>query len=644
LPTQASESVEPRTTKQSPRPRAPSDKADFASCERIAVDRLEAHAPSLIPLLTILVHGCATVGPPSYASKETMLSRRFEPHRISSRILVTSKQFEGDDALIVGLNDEWQCFDNVREVVRTTTVKKSEAQNLGVDVAGALIGVAAGAILLAAAPSLSSMKGVGTDGQESLSPREQAQTWAVLAFTGGAVFAGNLLRVGVMSRPEVIRSETSARVTRSERGRYACGADPATGGTVIAIVNDRSVDLPATSTGGKLRIALRAPLDELCGASDVSPSDMARVVFRPSEQPEVPLARIPLSDCVTSAKARSNLREAHTLVRQPHGSSLLRAIDQAGQAEKLLKGLPDRSTAKAELRSDLEAVRGEIESSMAKLTDDGLGALFSRGTTSGDDLVREGSAALMLAAKRPGPARVWQNTMHSISERVGPGAQGYLQMVAIVKRAGLNDCLINGWECPDWLTNEAILAATQRLTAEFVRGASTNTKQIASASRALGRTLSLKSDLAAETALDDAKDWIQACSSENEMQVKGVRAACADLLATVADAQKVIDANADAISRLKAEAAQRERDARQKKALREWKGQFARCRKLGAALPEAERLREQGRCNGECQEALGRMKKDLERLSQFQGDSNLDESTMVGVRRDCQAAGCPNCP
>jgi hypothetical protein len=409
------------------------------------------------------------------------------------------------------------------------------------------------------------------------------------------------------------------------------------------IVNGRRIDLPVTTKGRKLQVAVRPALDEQC-ESGITGTDTARIVFRGTDESEIPLANVPLQNCVIGAKARAHIRDARIQLRQSTGSSVLHAIDETAQAKTLVQALPESDVAKPQLRSDLDAVQRDIQTAVTNISDDGLGTLFAKTKPTGDDLLREGSAALVLASKRPEPALAWQNTMRSIAARVSPGTGGYLELVAIVKKAGLNDCLIGGWQCPEWLTSDSIVSATQHLSSDFVRGASATSKQLITTTRGMSRAPTLKAGLAAEAALSAAGDWFEACGSENELQIASIRTACSDLLAKADDARKVMDANHEILSRLKEEAAQRERNEHQKKGLRLWKDQFARCRRLGSALPEAERLRAQGRCGSECQDAIAKMKKDLERLEQFRGDTDLDSSTMETVRRECQDARCPNCP
>jgi hypothetical protein len=596
----------------------------------------------VVAAAAILAQSCATVGPPHEVVREEFLSRQTKPHRLSSDVGVGSKRVDGDTWLTVQLKEEWQCFDSVREVVRVRTFRKAEANNLGVDVAGAVAAILAGTVLVAVAPSLSSMEGSGTDGNTA-SPRDQAYTFGALSLAGGVALGINAARVAIRAQPELIRSENVARERNSERGRYRCGTDALLEGTPMAIVPGGQVALPVTIVGRKLKIALRPALDEVCRAhADLA--DQVPVVLRGTDESEIPLATVSLTNCKTAAQARTHLTEAGRLVRQGTGSTLLRAIDEADQADSLWRRLPDSDVAKDDVKSELSLVQKDIGASVAKLDDDGFASMISKGGSSKEDLFREASAALTLATKRQVPARAWKNAMLSIAEHAEQAPRGYLDVIAIVKGAGQDQCLINDWQCPNWLTAETIGTATQRLSTEFVRGSSMIVRQAKAASRALGRSVTLKNGLAADAAVIAATEWTEACDAEHQLQVPQIKAACSDLGAATVDVRRVLSENSETLTRLKKGAEEQERIARKKKALKDWRDQFSRCRRLGTALPQAEQLRAAGRCDAECKEALSRMEKDAERTLQFQGDMTLDPSTMEAVRKECLEAGCPNCP
>jgi hypothetical protein len=590
----------------------------------------------------ILIQSCATVGLPHEVVREDFLSRQTRPHRLSADVGVESKRGDGDATLTVQLEEEWQCFDRVREVVRVRTYRKSEATNLGLDVVGAVAGVLAGTLLLAAAPSLSSMEGDGTDGNTA-SPRTQAYTFGGVALAAGVSFGINAARVAMKTQPELIRSENVTRERNSERGRYHCGTDALLGGMPIALVNGGQVPLPVIIVGRKLKISLRPALDDVCRARP-DMEEQAQVVLRGTDDSEIPLATVSLTNCKTAAQARTRVAEAASLVREGKGSTLLRAIDEADEADSLWRRLPDSDFAKADIKSALDRVQSDIAASASKLDDVGFASIISKDRTSKEEVMREATAALTLATKRQPPDRAWKSAMLSIAEHAEPGARGYLDVIAIVKRAGQDQCLINDWQCPTWLTAETVETATQRLSVEFARSSSVVARQAAAASRALGRSVTLKNGLAAEAAIVAATEWTEACDAEHQLQVPRIKAACADLLGATGNIRRALSTNADTLARLKKEAEEQERIARKKKAERDWREQFARCRKLNAALPQAQQLRASGRCDGECKDALSKMEKDAERMAQFQGDMTLDPPTMETVRKECLAAGCPNCP
>lgn len=591
----------------------------------------------------LLLNGCASVVGYRDTTTENILARQVIPRKTSSRIVVASENWTDGRSLTVSLQREWQCADAVQETVSVQRVRLTDTNNIGLDIGLGVLGLVAGSVALAVSPSLSAQQTTDYNGNSS-SSRDEAIGLGALGLAGGIVLCGNGMRTYFEGRPQVLSTSKIVRDRKSERRSYACGTAPIFDGTVTASINERSVALDVTRKGSKLTIAARDNLDEACG-SGLSVHDSARIVFHPTDDPSsvVPIATLPLSDCVNAAEARAHLRRAKFLLHQAEGSTLLEAIDHVRQSERNWRQLAQSDRDAPEIRSELDSMHKEVDASVEKVGAE-PGSLLPKGHFSADDLIREASAALVLATQNPHSARAWSAVMKWTITHVDEGAPGYLQLVSIVKRANLDECLINGWQCPAWLTTETIEAALQSETSQLTRLMAAQSKQLLAASHALQQKVSLKDVANAEAAQTAAAQWTDACASDKRLQLAALQTSCNQLGTAALEVIRAIETNADTVARLKEETEKREHNDHEKKALRDWRAQFSKCRKLRADLTMVEKLRSAGHCGEECETGGARMQKEVRRLSEFQGDNQLDPADLEVVQRECEAAGCSTCP
>ena len=591
----------------------------------------------------LLLNGCASVVGYRDTTTESILARQVIPRKTSSRIVVAAENWIGNRSLTVSLQREWQCADAVQETVSVQRVRLTDTNNIGLDIGLGIVGLVAGSVALAVSPSLSTQQTTDYNGNAS-SSHDEAIGLGALGLAGGIVLIGNGLRTHLQGRPQVLSTSRIVRDRQSERRAYQCGTAPVFDGTVTANVNERSVALDVTRKGNTLTIAARDNLDEACG-SGLSVHDSARIIFHPTDDPssEVSIATFPLSDCVNAAEARAHLRRAKFLLNQAEGSTLLEAIDHVRQSEKNWRLLAQSDRDAPEIRTELDSMHKEVDASVEKVGAE-PGSLLPKGHFSADDLIREASAALVLAAQNPHSARAWSAVMKWVVAHVDDGAPGYLQLVSIVKRANLDECLINGWQCPAWLTTETIETALQSETSQLTRLLGAQSKQLLATSHALQQKVSLKDIENAEAAQAAAATWTEACAPEKRLQLAALQTSCNQLGTAALEVTKAIETNAETVARLKEETEKRQHSDHERKALRDWRGQFAKCRKLRNDLAKVEQLRNAGRCGEECETGGARMQKEVRRLSEFQGDNQLDPADLEVVQRECEAAGCSTCP
>jgi len=105
--------------------------------------------------------------------------------------VVTKATWEAGDVLAAEITREVVCHDGTEEKVARSTLTAYKTQGVVLDIVAGVIGMAAGGIAIAMAPSISDKDETGSDGESKGSPRSAAYGLGALGLGFGVGFAGH---------------------------------------------------------------------------------------------------------------------------------------------------------------------------------------------------------------------------------------------------------------------------------------------------------------------------------------------------------------------------------------------------------------------------------------------------------------------
>lgn len=567
-------------------------------------------------MLVLAVFQCSCATMYTTTRVENNVDRKYEQVvRSPDKVTVTDTSWDGTTA-VAHLDQTVLCSTFHKEDRTSRTYADTETKRVGLQVAVGTVAIVTGGVLGYLATDFSDEpnvdSGTGSDQDIGYSDQDIGYGTALLLGAVGLFEVGQGIYIWSRGGTRVLDEKHQTGFLVSEDPSEPCETLPYNGLAQVSL-GARLVDTRVVK--GELRLEV-SPED--CGPSP------ARVLVAANE-----VGQISTQDCYFANQANIALDRISRIEQPIDSATLLKAVVDLTAAQDAVSKIQSTYW-RNPVTAKLEVLRSEVRVVSERVIDD-LFVQLKLDLKNEDENSAVTAQRLLVVATTVGtsPREDFRRMLAEIAgvPRSTPRlVENFVDVFPHAYRVCIRDGQCDGLAISQQDYLDAVAPGFETVGLVL----NTRTSAVENATKALSNKPTESNLSAVDHAVENVTRLVELACHVG-IPIVGLQTPCDDAnvaltraAAAKIEAQEAIDAQ------------------RARRTKKEWEAIYPQCRKVSAGLEAFHDVR---RCGGECQQAISKLREDLQELSQFQPENaTYTVETIQQIRTSCAKAGCPNCP